>query len=102
MGFLNAKLRQYAEVLKELGNKDTQMTAAHAIGYKSELSEKLPSLELTCMAVMLSALGNADLFILKTALGIQSVLGSETPCISSLPQPNTADFCCHNRHWCLR
>lgn len=43
-------------MLKELDNKDTQMTAANAIGYKLELSEKLSSLELRCTAVMLSAL----------------------------------------------
>lgn len=43
-------------MLKELDNKDTQMTAASATGYTSELSEKLPSLELRCTAVTLSAL----------------------------------------------
>lgn len=86
MGFLTAELGEQAEVLKELDNKDTQMTAANAIGYKSELSEKLPSLELTCMAVILPALCNADLFILKTARGTQSMLRSRTPCVSSLPR----------------
>lgn len=43
-------------MLKELDNKDTQMTAANATGYKSELRENLPSLELRCTAAMLSAL----------------------------------------------
>lgn len=85
VGFLTAELGERAEVLKKLDSKDIQMTAANAIGYKSELSEKLPSLELTCMAVMLSALCNADLFIIKTARGTQSVLRSRTPCVSSIP-----------------
>lgn len=43
------------EVLKELDDKDTQMTAANATGYTSELSEKLLSLELMSSAVTLSA-----------------------------------------------
>lgn len=43
-------------MLKELDNKDTEMTAANATGYTSELSEKLLSPELTSTAVMLSAL----------------------------------------------
>lgn len=70
-------------MLKELDNKDTQMTAGNATGYTSELSEKLPSPELTCTAVMISALYRFIYF--RNSSRQPAVLRSKTPCISSAP-----------------
>lgn len=75
-------------MLKELDNKDTQMTAGNATGYTSELSEKLLSPELTCTAVMLAALYRFIYF----RNGSRQFSEAKLPASPLLPMSSNTDF----------